>query len=63
MRVTMMAVPALKGTAELFEGDIFKPCKAIRFFFRDENSSLLYPCNKWRAIAKIKKAIVKFWNS
>lgn len=32
MRVTMMAVPALKGTAELFEGDIFKPCKAIRFF-------------------------------
>lgn len=25
MWVTMMAVPALKGTAELFEGDIFKP--------------------------------------
>jgi hypothetical protein len=32
MWVTIMAVPALKGTAELFEGDIFKPCKAIRSF-------------------------------
>jgi hypothetical protein len=32
MWVTIMAVPALKGTAELFEGDIFKPCKAIRTF-------------------------------
>jgi len=27
-----MAEPALKGTAELFEGDILKPCKAIRSF-------------------------------
>jgi len=55
MWVTIMAEPVLKGTAELFEGDIMEPCKAIRSFL-EMRIAVYYPSNKWRATAKIKKS-------